>query len=89
MGWSAAALDPPLDSPICDLVGPLYELMLADAVRRSSGVHCTRPALADGLVALTASVRGEPGMGPDDRVVDPAFGAGAFLMAAARYLIAR
>jgi hypothetical protein len=41
--------------PICDLLGPLYELMLADAARRAAGVHFTRPALASGLVALAAA----------------------------------
>ena len=53
-GGAAAALDPPPGSAICDLLGPLYELMLADAVRRSAGVHFTSPALASGLVNFAA-----------------------------------
>lgn len=89
VGGGATPLDPPPDSAICDLLGPLYELMLADAVRRSSGVHFTRPALADGLVALATSARDDQPMGYDERIVDPACGAGAFLLAAARFLATR
>ena len=85
-GGAAAALDPPPGSAICDLLGPLYELMLADAVRRSAGVHFTSPALASGLVTFAASTRVGERLRTGEVVLDPACGAGAFLVATARYL---
>ncbi|MGB4746415.1 MAG: N-6 DNA methylase, partial [Candidatus Microthrix parvicella] len=85
-GGAAAALDPPPGAAICDLLGPLYELMLADAVRRSAGVHFTSPALASGLVNFAASIRVGERFRTGEVVLDPACGAGAFLVAAARHL---
>lgn len=93
-GGSASALDPPAGVPICDLLGPLYELMLADAARRAAGVHFTRPALASGLVALAAGARpadgrtGGTALDAGEVALDPACGAGAFLVAVARHLVA-
>lgn len=86
VGGAVVALDPPEDSAICDLLGPLYELMLADPVRRSSGVHFTRRTLADGLVASATSARSDLRVEPNELIVDPACGGGAFLLAAARHL---
>ena len=85
-GGAAAALDPPPGAAICDLLGPLYELMLADAVRRSAGVHFTSPALASGLVNFAASIRVGERFRTGEVVLDPACGAGAFLVATARHL---
>lgn len=65
-----------------DLLGLAHEALLAPADRRARGAHYTPPALADRLVALT--------LAPDDRrILDPACGGGAFLLAAGRALQAR
>lgn len=85
---SVMALDPPDGIPVCDLVGPLYELMLADAARRAAGVHFTRPELASGLVALAADARpGRMAVRSGEVALDPSCGAGAFLVAVARHLM--
>lgn len=59
--------------------------MLADAVRRSAGVHFTSPALV-GPSGLAASIRVGERFRTGEVVLDPACGAGAFLVATARYL---
>lgn len=88
-GGSVRALDPPAGTPVCDLLGPLYELMLADVARRSAGVHFTRPALASGLVRLASEARpGGEAVEAGEVAVDPSCGAGAFLVAVARHLTA-
>ncbi|HYF47309.1 MAG TPA: N-6 DNA methylase, partial [Acidimicrobiales bacterium] len=69
---------PPMpDSATSDLLGLAHEALLAPADRKARGAHYTPPALADRLVALTLPPRPE-------RVLDPACGGGAFLLASAR-----
>ena len=69
-------------------------IALADAARRAAGVHFTRPALASGLVALAAGARpadgrtGGTALDAGEVALDPACGAGAFLVAVARHLVA-
>lgn len=75
-----AVVDPPAGLAGPDLIGAAHEALIARSERRSGGVHYTPPALAAGLVAWAlAGVTTEPGS-----VVDPAVGAGAFLLALAR-----
>ena len=82
-------IDPPVGVPVADLLGPLYELMLAAATRRAGGVHFTPSKLAAGLVGVAVEARTE-GFGRSGEVaVDPACGAGAFLLAVARRMRAR
>ncbi|MFZ4517662.1 MAG: N-6 DNA methylase [Microthrixaceae bacterium] len=62
-----------------------YELRLTPEDRTRLGAHSTPPEVADELVELAlAHLRTTPG-----RVVDPACGAGAFLLAAADALVRR
>lgn len=69
---------PPMpDSAGADLLGLAHEALLAPADRKARGAHYTPPALADRLVALTLPPSAE-------RVLDPACGGGAFLLAASR-----
>ena len=69
---------PPMpDSAGADLLGLAHEALLAPADRKARGAHYTPPALADRLIALTLPPAAE-------RVLDPACGGGAFLLAAAR-----
>ena len=69
---------PPVpDSASADLLGLAHEALLTPADRKARGAHYTPPALADRLVALTLP----PSAG---RVLDPACGGGAFLLAALR-----
>ncbi len=71
---------PPMpDSAGADLLGLAHEALLAPVDRRARGADYTPPALADRLVAITLS-------GSPDRVLDPACGGGAFLLAAGRAL---
>ncbi len=65
-----------------DLLGLAHEALLAPADRKGRGAHYTPPAIADRLVALTLP----PTV---DRVLDPACGGGAFLLAAGRALVGR
>ncbi|MEZ5383199.1 MAG: N-6 DNA methylase [Microthrixaceae bacterium] len=77
-------IDPPDGVPVADLLGPLYELMLAAATRRTGGMHFTPSRLAAGLAGLAVDAR-TGGFGrPGEVAVDPACGAGAFLLAVAR-----
>jgi len=73
----ADGLPPVPDSAGADLLGLAHEALLAPADRKARGAHYTPPALADRLVALTLPPRCE-------RVLDPACGGGAFLLACAR-----
>lgn len=69
---------PPVpDSAGADLLGLAHEALLSTADRKARGAHYTPPALADRLVALTLPPSAE-------RVLDPACGGGAFLLAASR-----
>lgn len=69
-----------------EALGPVFEAAVDRSERRRRGVHFTPDAVADGLVA-----RALDGLGPGDglRVLDPTCGAGAFLLATARLLLAR
>src|SRR5687767_9361911 len=68
-----------------DSLGPLLESQRAPSVRRAQGLWVTPPAVADAVVARAFGVVGD---GAIRRVCDPAVGAGAFLLAAARRLSA-
>ena len=95
-GWDPTglrALGPPPDPDVApapaDLVGPdlpgaVHEALLAPSDRRAAGAHYTPPGLASRLVAWALEGWADPGPGPL-RVLDPAVGAGAFLLAAARH----
>jgi len=66
-----------------DVLGEIYQRLLAASVRHQGGVHYTPRAVADGLVA--AAVEGwQPGSA---RLcfLDPSVGGGAFLLAVARW----
>ncbi|MBI5832587.1 MAG: N-6 DNA methylase [Armatimonadetes bacterium] len=65
--------------------GIAYESLLAPGDRRRGGSHYTPPELAAEVVAGTLDSCAEP----PAAIVDPACGGGAFLLAAARYLMAR
>lgn len=80
-----------------DLLGRSHEALLDGALRRAAGAHYTPAPVAAGLVRFAGvariariaqvAVRAAPGRaGP--RVLDPAVGGGAFLLAAARALTA-
>ncbi len=64
-----------------DWIGQVYETLLAAKTRRARGVHFTPPELAAEVVEATLA----PLRGPL-RIIDPAMGCGAFLLAAARLL---
>ncbi|MET0880700.1 MAG: N-6 DNA methylase, partial [Acidimicrobiales bacterium] len=69
---------PPMpDSAGADLLGLAHEALLAPDDRKARGAHYTPPALADRLVRLTLPSGAE-------RVLDPACGGGAFLLALIR-----
>jgi predicted RNA methylase len=69
----------------CDvrLPGQLYELLAPTVDRRRRGAWFTPPPVVDALVALALDQAPVPG-----RVLDPACGAGAFLLGAADALVA-
>lgn len=69
----------PPTAPV-DWLGQVYETLLAAKTRRSKGVHFTPPEIAAEVVAQTLE-----GMAGPLRIMDPAMGCGAFLLAAARY----
>ncbi|CAN5627615.1 hypothetical protein BH20ACT2_BH20ACT2_00190 [soil metagenome] len=81
----AAALRPPPALAGPDLLGVVHEALLADGHRHRRGVHYTPRAVAEGLVAEARHGWGNP---PAPTVCDPAVGGGAFLLAAARALVA-
>lgn len=62
-------------------LGRTYELALATATRRKTGSHLTPEMIARQLVAMMAPPK------PSDRVLDPAVGGAAFLIAAADRLL--
>src|SRR5690349_20469702 len=68
-----------------DALGRAYEASLTPERRRRDGVHYTPADVADGLVAI--ALDGLSTASP--LVCDPACGGGAFLLAAARALVAR
>ncbi|CAG1000698.1 Modification methylase VspI [Planctomycetaceae bacterium] len=76
-------LEPDATMPV-DWIGQVYETLLAAKTRRAHGVHFTPPELAAEVVEATLS----PLSGPL-RIIDPAMGCGAFLMAAVRVFRAR
>ena len=65
-------------------LGHLYETLLSGEVRKRRGVHLTPADIAARLVGLLGVDWIEPGA----RVLDPAVGGGAFLLAAADALVA-
>lgn len=70
------------DAPISAFaLGRTYELLLAPVERRKAGAHLTPETIARQLVALM------PAAASADRVLDPAVGGGAFLLAAADQLL--
>ncbi|MDX1948784.1 MAG: N-6 DNA methylase [Pirellulaceae bacterium] len=64
---------------------PLHEPVLPRAQRRATGVYYTPPEVVRDIVALTL----EPLAEARPRLLDPACGAGAFLVAACRFLVGR
>jgi len=62
-----------------ELVGAVYEQSLDSTTRRSSGVHYTPIAVAQGLTDIALS------RAPQGPVCDPAVGGGSFLLAAANF----
>ena len=66
-----------------DALGQLWEQLLGDVERRSQGSHFTPPHIADRVVSIAFSRLDRP---ENVRVLDPAVGGGAFLLAAARWL---
>ncbi len=81
------ALDPFPASTTADDLGAAYEAILSD--RRRGGCHYTSPPLAERIaaIALLPLLEGEE-PGPS-RIVDPAMGSGACLLAAFRLLTRR
>lgn len=77
-------LDGGMATPVA--LGRLYELLLTSERRRTSGVHLTPAKIARRLVRCLPEVwvRG----GRPARVLDPAVGGGAFLLAAADCMLA-
>jgi N-6 DNA Methylase len=78
---------PPPDGDPAELLGRAHEALIPADDRKARGVHYTPPRLADRLVALTLD--GLDGSPRQWRVADLAAGGGAFLLAAARALVAR
>ena len=74
-----------------DVLGTVREALLDPEARRRSGAHYTSPALAERLLGWALDgwppVVGSPSVAL--AVVDPAVGGGAFLLAAARWQVAR
>ena len=75
-----AGVDDGIISPFA--LGRTYELLLSPADRQKTGAHLTPETVARQLVGLMASPS------PSDRVLDPAVGGAAFLLAAADQLVA-
>lgn len=73
-----------LDAQPVDVIGRLFERLLAHADRKRSGSFYTPPELARRVVEAALD-----GRGPCRTVCDPAMGAGVFLLAAGRALEAR
>ena len=83
IGGSTEPAGRPVTQLGIELLGQVYENLLASDDRRRRGAFFTPPEVADGLVGEVLSADGVP-MGV---VVDPACGAGAFLLAAGRRLV--
>lgn len=83
-GRPAAVALPPGEVDV-ELLGTAYEALQEQTVRRSAGVVYTPAAVASELTALAF----DSVVGGVETVCDPAVGAGAFLLAAARCLEAR
>ncbi len=73
--------DADLDNPKRDLFGDAYEVFVGSNIRGQDGQFFTPQNAVELLVSLV-----EPK--PGEKLIDPACGAGGFLNAAARYLIA-
>jgi len=80
-----AAIDPPAAVADAWLPGRVHEALLRPDERRAVGAHYTSREVAAGLVSWATA-----GFELSDRslVCDPAFGGGAFLLAAAEVLVA-
>lgn len=61
-----------------DLIGDAYEIFIGDAIKGQSGQFFTPQNAAEALVKMVAP-------DPDAKIVDPACGAGGFLIASIRY----
>lgn len=61
-----------------DIIGDAYEIFMGDAIKGQSGQFFTPQNAAEALVKLTAPA-------PNSRVIDPACGAGGFLIATINY----
>lgn len=70
-----------------DLLGAVHEALIDPATRRATGVHYTPAPLASALVRW--ALEGWTWSGPAPGAVDPAVGAGTFLLAVARWAYAR
>ena len=64
--------------PARDVVGDFYQAFAGASIRGQEGQFFTPKNAVQALVAIGAP-------GPDDRILDPACGSGAFLLEAARY----
>lgn len=73
-----AGLSPGCCTP--DLLGTVWEQLLAPPERRAQGAHFTPRAVAERLVSLTLAAAGHH----PELIWDPTCGGGAFLLAAAR-----
>jgi hypothetical protein len=78
-GLAGIGLEPDATAPV-DWIGQVYETLLAAKTRRARGVHFTPPEVAAGVAEATLG----PLKGPL-RIIDPAMGCGAFLLAAVRF----
>lgn len=83
------SVDPPAqidlrDQPV-ELLGALYESLLESGARKSAGAFYTGGLLAEPTVARTLAPGDDRNELP--RVIDPAMGCGAFLLAALRHLV--
>lgn len=70
-----------LDNPIRDPIGDAYEIFIGSSIRGQEGQFFT-PQNAVSLLVSVVDPR------PGERVIDPACGAGGFLSAVARHLLA-
>ena len=61
-----------------DIIGDAYEIFMGDAIKGQSGQFSTPQNAADALVKMIAP-------SPKSRVIDPACGAGGFLVATMKY----
>lgn len=77
-------------APVSELLGPLYEHLLAAAQRKASGAHFTPLHLARGLVSAVVEgwdLPAPPGSAGPPEILDPSCGGAAFLLAGAELLV--